>query len=39
MYMKLQLSLKEKEIVKQTRGGNDYEGRKSVPGGCNTMQQ
>lgn len=30
--MKLQLSLKGKEIVKQKRGGNGYECRKGVPG-------
>lgn len=29
--MKLQLSLKEKEIVRQTKGGNGYEGKKSFP--------
>lgn len=37
--MKLQLSLKEKLVVKQTRGRNDYEGRKTVPDRCNSMQQ
>lgn len=33
--MKLQLSLEGKEVVKQTRGGNGYEGRKVAPGRCN----
>lgn len=33
--MKLQLSLKGKEVIKQSRGGNGYEGRKVVPGRCN----
>lgn len=30
-YMQLQLSLKEKEVVRPTKRGNGYEGRKSIP--------
>lgn len=33
--MKLQLSLKGKETVKQPRRGNGFEGRKGVPDRCN----